>query len=156
MRNGKNILRMQADEEDVYHLMDLRERYFVLIGAGSLIEGIAAYFLFFQIRCWDLIYLCAALFLGIFLLLRQSNKISKRIMEAETKCGTVKWFSAKKGYGFVTGEDGEDYFAHFSQIKMEGFKMLSGKQPVQFEVGTDENGRALAMNILPLSVEEEA
>ena len=74
---------MQADEEDVYHLMDLRERYFVLIGAGSLIEGIAAYFLFFQIRCWDLIYLCAALFLGIFLLLRQSNKISKRIMEAE-------------------------------------------------------------------------
>ena len=37
MRNGKNILRMQADEEDVYHLMDLRERYFVLIGAGSLI-----------------------------------------------------------------------------------------------------------------------
>lgn len=68
---------------------------------------------------------------------------------AETKCGTVKWFSAKKGYGFVTGEDGEDYFAHFSQIKMEGFKMLSGKQPVQFEVGTDENGRALAMNILP-------
>ena len=63
---------MQADEEDVYHLMDLRERYFVLIGAGSLIEGIAAYFLFFQIRCWDLIYLCAALFLGIFLLLRLS------------------------------------------------------------------------------------
>lgn len=83
MRNGKNILRLQADEEDVYHLMDLRERYFVLIGASSLIEGIAAYFLFFQIRCWDLIYLCAALFLGIFLLLRQSNKISKRIMEAE-------------------------------------------------------------------------
>lgn len=47
MRNGKNILRLQADEEDVYHLMDLRERSFVLIGAGSLIEGIAAYFLFF-------------------------------------------------------------------------------------------------------------
>ena len=47
---------------------------------------------------------------------------------SETKCGTVKWFSAKKGYGFVTGEDGEDYFAHFSQIKMEGFKRLSGKQ----------------------------
>ena len=44
----------------------------------------------------------------------------------------------------------------FLPIKMEGFKMLSGKQPVQFEVGTDENGRALAMNILPLSVEEEA
>ena len=36
MRNGKNILRMQADEEDVYHLMDLRERYFVLIPASDL------------------------------------------------------------------------------------------------------------------------
>ena len=75
---------------------------------------------------------------------------------AETKCGTVKWFSAKKGYGFVTGEAGEEYYAQFSQIKMKDLKMLSGKQPVQFEVGTDENGRALAMNILPLSVEEEA
>ena len=36
MRNGKNILRMQADEEDAYHLMDLKERYFILIGLGSL------------------------------------------------------------------------------------------------------------------------
>ena len=47
MRNGKNILRMQADEEDVYHLMDLRERYFLMIGFGSFIEGIAVYFLLF-------------------------------------------------------------------------------------------------------------
>ena len=77
MRNGKNILRMQADEEDVYHLMDLKELYFVLIGLGSFIEGIAVYFLLFKIRCWDLIYLCVVLFLGIFLLLRQSNKISQ-------------------------------------------------------------------------------
>ena len=74
---------MQADEEDVYHLMDLKERYFILIGLGSFIEGIAVYFILFKIRCWDLIYLCVVLFLGIFLLLRQSNKISKRIMEAE-------------------------------------------------------------------------
>ena len=83
MRNGKNILRMQADEEDVYHLMDLRERYFLMIGFGSFIEGIAVYFLLFKIRCWDLIYLCVVLALGIILLLRQSNKISRRIMEAE-------------------------------------------------------------------------
>ena len=48
MRNGKNILRMQADEEDVYHLMDLRERYFLMIGFGSFIEGIAVYFLLFK------------------------------------------------------------------------------------------------------------
>ena len=62
----------------------------------------------------------------------------------------------KKGYGFVTGGDGEDYFAHFSQIKMEGFKRLSGKQPVQFEVGADENGREIAVNIVPLTTGEEA
>ena len=63
----KNILRLQADEEDVYHLMDLRERYFVLIGAGSLIEGIAAYFLFFQIRYAGISYICVRHFsLGFF------------------------------------------------------------------------------------------
>ena len=49
-----------------------------------------------------------------------------------------------------------DYFAHFSQIKMEGFKRLSGKQPVQFEVGADENGREIAVNIVPLTTGEEA
>lgn len=83
MRGGKNILHMQADEEDVYHLMDLKERYFVLIGAGSLIEGIALYFVFFQTSCWDLIYLCVTLAFGIVLLFSQSVKISKRIMEAD-------------------------------------------------------------------------
>lgn len=66
MRNGKNILRMQADEEDVYHLMDLRERYFVLIGAGSLIEGIAAYFLFSRSDA-GISYICVRHFsLGFF------------------------------------------------------------------------------------------
>lgn len=81
----------------------------------------------------------------------ENMKKGEILFMSETKCGTVKWFSAKKGYGFVTGEDGEDYFAHFSQIKMEGFKRLSGKQPVQFEVGADENGREIAVNIVPLT-----
>ncbi len=36
--------------------------------------------------------------------------------------GTVKWFNAEKGFGFITGENGKDVFAHFSQIKKEGFK----------------------------------
>ena len=68
---------------------------------------------------------------------------------AETKCGTVKWFSAQKGYGFITGEDGIDYFAHFSEIQMDGYRKLSGGQPVLFEAGTDANGRRLAKNISP-------
>lgn len=57
--------------------------------------------------------------------------------------GTVKWFSAQKGYGFITGEDGIDYFAHFSEIQMDGYRKLSGGQPVLFEAGTDANGEAL-------------
>ena len=44
---------------------------------------------------------------------------------SETLQGTVKWFSAQKGYGFITGEDGIDYFAHFSEIQMDGYRKLS-------------------------------
>ena len=70
---------------------------------------------------------------------------------SETLQGTVKWFSAQKGYGFITGEDGIDYFAHFSEIQMDGYRKLSGGQPVLFEAGTDANGRSLAKNISPSS-----
>ncbi len=48
--------------------------------------------------------------------------------------GTVKWFNATKGYGFITTEDGRDVFAHYSAIEMEGFKTLDEGQAVEFEV----------------------
>lgn len=48
--------------------------------------------------------------------------------------GTVKWFNAEKGYGFVTGEDGKDYFAHYSQIQSDGYKSLEQGQAVSFDV----------------------
>jgi cold shock protein len=48
--------------------------------------------------------------------------------------GTVKWFNAQKGFGFITGEDGKDVFAHFSQIKSEGYKTLEEGQKVTFDV----------------------
>ena len=48
--------------------------------------------------------------------------------------GTVKWFNAEKGYGFITGEDGVDYFAHYSQIQVEGYKSLDQGQTVSFDV----------------------
>lgn len=48
--------------------------------------------------------------------------------------GTVKWFNAEKGFGFITTEEGKDVFAHFSQIQKEGFKTLEEGQNVTFEV----------------------
>ncbi|MDD3224374.1 MAG: cold-shock protein [Clostridium sp.] len=48
--------------------------------------------------------------------------------------GTVKWFNAEKGFGFITGEDGNDVFAHFSQINSEGYKSLDEGQKVTYDV----------------------
>ena len=76
-------LRLQATEDDVYHLMDLKEQYFIMTAICSVAEGISTYFFIYQKRCWDLAYLCTALALAIILLLRQAIKISRRIMEAE-------------------------------------------------------------------------
>jgi CspA family cold shock protein len=53
--------------------------------------------------------------------------------------GTVKWFNEKKGYGFITMEDGQDIFVHYSSINMSGFKVLTEGDKVSFEV--EESGR---------------
>jgi len=54
--------------------------------------------------------------------------------------GTVKWFNAEKGFGFITGEDGKDVFAHFSQIQKDGFKTLEEGQEVEFDVVEGQKG----------------
>ena len=63
--------------------------------------------------------------------------------------GTVKWFDAKKGYGFISdnaSEDTKDYFVHFSEIQVEGFKTLEEGQKVEFEIGEGDKG-AVAKNV---------
>lgn len=60
----------------------------------------------------------------------KTNKIS----EVYIMNGTVKWFNGEKGFGFITGDDGNDVFAHFSQIKGEGFKTLDEGQRVSYDV----------------------
>ena len=54
--------------------------------------------------------------------------------------GTVKWFNAEKGFGFITAEDGKDVFAHFSQINSNGFKTLEEGQKVSFNVTQGPKG----------------
>ena len=54
--------------------------------------------------------------------------------------GTVKWFNEKKGFGFIEREGGADVFAHFSEIQGDGFKTLTEKQKVEFEVMNDTKG----------------
>ena len=50
------------------------------------------------------------------------------------KTGTVKWFNAEKGYGFISIDGEDDVFVHYSAIKAEGFKTLEEGQQVQFEI----------------------
>lgn len=54
--------------------------------------------------------------------------------------GTVKWFNAKKGYGFISDEEGNDVFVHFSALDMDGFKELKDGEQVEFEVSDGAKG----------------
>ena len=56
------------------------------------------------------------------------------------KTGTVKWFNAKKGYGFISDENVDDIFVHFSALNMSGFKVLEEGDKVEFEVIEGEKG----------------
>jgi CspA family cold shock protein len=61
--------------------------------------------------------------------------------------GTVKWFNPEKGYGFISREDGEDLFVHWSEIQMDGYKSLEEGSAVAFEVTTGQNGKLQASNV---------
>jgi CspA family cold shock protein len=54
--------------------------------------------------------------------------------------GRVKWFNEKKGYGFISRDDGSDVFVHFSSIKKDGFKTLYEGDEVEFEVSQGPKG----------------
>ena len=81
---------------------------------------------------------------------------------AERYIGTVKWFSAPKGYGFIGRDDGEeDVFVHFSAIQMEGYKRLKEGQAVEFSIEDGPKGLQAANVVLsemeeaPVEIPEE-
>ena len=64
--------------------------------------------------------------------------------------GTVKWFNASKGYGFLSHEDGKDVFVHFSAITGDGYKTLDEGEAVEFEVTQGPKGPQ-ASNVVRIS-----
>jgi CspA family cold shock protein len=68
---------------------------------------------------------------------------------AERFVGTVKWFNATKGYGFIGRDDGADVFVHFSAITMDGYRSLKQDQKVEFEIEQGPKGLQAA-NVIPL------
>ncbi len=59
---------------------------------------------------------------------------------AELTQGTVKWFNASKGYGFISREDGDDVFVHYQSIVGDGYKTLEEGQKVEFMIGEGQKG----------------
>ena len=69
---------------------------------------------------------------------------------SERITGTVKWFNRSKGYGFISREDGDDVFVHYSAIQAEGFRNLDEGQMVEFDVEDSPKGPQAA-NVVPLA-----
>ena len=67
---------------------------------------------------------------------------------SDREIGTVKWFNASKGYGFISREGDDDVFVHHSAIQMEGFKTLDEGQRVEFSVETGPKGLQ-AVSVVP-------
>jgi CspA family cold shock protein len=63
--------------------------------------------------------------------------------------GTVKWFNAEKGFGFITKENGNDIFVHYSSIQMKGYKALQEGDSVEFEI-TQGNKGDMADNVIKI------
>jgi CspA family cold shock protein len=73
----------------------------------------------------------------------------ERNMSDERFVGTVKWFNATKGFGFIGREGGEDVFVHFSALQMEGYKRLEENQKVEFSIEQGPKGLQ-ASNVVPI------
>ena len=64
--------------------------------------------------------------------------------------GTVKWFSMEKGYGFIKSENGKEVFVHYSNVNKKGYRVLYQDETVDFEIGTNSDGREQAVDVTPV------
>ncbi len=64
--------------------------------------------------------------------------------------GTVKWFNDEKGYGFISQENGDDLFVHFSEIQGSGYRKLEDNAKVEFDIAMGKNGKEQATNVRAL------
>lgn len=71
---------------------------------------------------------------------KASSSNAPEALEAGREIGTVKWFNAAKGFGFITRENGEDIFVHFRSIQGKGHRSLGEGQRVSFAVETNDKG----------------
>jgi cold shock protein len=88
-------------------------------------------------------FLCGAIRAGqqaAFLVAKGHLMNNLGVVSVSREQGTVKWFNAAKGYGFIQRQSGEDVFVHFSAIQSEGYKSLNEGQAVEFEVKQGPKG----------------
>lgn len=80
------------------------------------------------------------------------QQVNNHIFFSHINCsiGTVKWFNAEKGYGFITQENGEDIFVHISGFANKGLKSLNEGEEVQYDIGEGRRG-PIATNVRTLS-----
>jgi CspA family cold shock protein len=83
---------------------------------------------------------------GVHLARRLSRVVKKQERTSSMEKGTVKWFNAAKGFGFISREGGEDVFVHFKSISGDGYKSLNDGDSVQFEVEKGPKG-LMAANV---------
>ena len=97
------------------------------------------------------------------------TQIFFKVLGGSTMKGTVKWFNAKKGFGFISDETGKDVFVHYSALQMDGFKVLDEGEEVEFDVVNGEKGpqasnvvkkmvqitKLQAVRILPMQQKQE-
>jgi CspA family cold shock protein len=78
-----------------------------------------------------------------------SSEVNHTVGGSIVATGKVKWFDRRKGYGFIVGDDGKDYFVHYTGIEGEGYKLLEKDQQVEFRVETTEKGpKAVRVRVL--------